>query len=129
MDWILDADVFTRRTHCGPGWVEHPWLVDLALFANAVIFLCYMTIPFLVAVMFERVRDGWRPRRPTLGLSLAGAFVLTCGITHALDAYMFIIPVYRLTCVALAVCATCSAAFVSWCLWETLASHGGTHGR
>ena len=88
--WLLDTSGFPRRWQCGQWSDGLGWLhigSDLAIFG------AYMAIPLAIAYFLVRRRDY-----PFHGLfALFGAFVLFCGVGHAIEAFIFWLPVYRLS--------------------------------
>jgi hypothetical protein len=85
---LFDPSDFPARWHCG-NWT--PFAGWLLIVSDAVIFLSYMAIPAALAFTLFRRRD-----LPFPGiLSLFVAFIMACGMAHAVDALMFYYPVYR----------------------------------
>ncbi len=99
---LFDTTGFPARWYCGRwssalGWLHI--LSDLAIFA------AYLSIPVALAWFLIRRRDVPFPRL----ITLYGAFILSCGIGHAVEALIFWHPVYRLAGVIKAI-----TALVSW---------------
>lgn len=87
--WLLfDAGDFPPRWHCG-NWSEA--LGWTHIIADILIFIAYAAIP---ASLFFFIR-----RRPDVPLRfvfwLFISFILSCGLTHLVDAVMFYHPMYR----------------------------------
>lgn len=105
---LFSAEGFTARWSCGPGWSE--FLGWLHIVGDVAVFGAYAAIPAVLALFLSRRRDipfpstGW----------LFVAFILSCGVTHLVDAMMFYYPAYRLLGVMKAVTAAVS--------WTTVAS-------
>ncbi len=100
--WLFDTDGFPRRWQCGQwstglGWVHV--LSDLAIFA------AYLSIPLAFIYYLIRQRDFAFLRL----FSVFGAFVLFCGVGHAIEAVIFWHPVYRLAGVVKVL-----TAIISW---------------
>ncbi len=85
---LFDTSSFPARWHCGDWSAWHGWThigADLAIFG------AYMAIPLSIAVFM------WSRRRvelPTLWWLFAG-FILSCGVTHLVEATLFWHPWYR----------------------------------
>ncbi|GJM21282.1 MAG: hypothetical protein DHS20C15_11970 [Planctomycetota bacterium] len=86
---LLSTEGFPARWNCGTWPAPLGWL---HIVSDAVIWLAYTMIPFLLAAVVRKRRDV-----PFSGLILLFvAFIVACGIGHALDATMFWWPAYRL---------------------------------
>jgi two-component system, cell cycle sensor histidine kinase and response regulator CckA len=105
MFWIFDSSSFTARWDCG-NWP--PWLGWLHIVSDLLIWLAYLAIPLILVHFVRRRRDLPFPRL----FWLFGAFILTCGTTHLLEAVIFYQPVYRLAGVLKLVTALASWATV-----------------
>src|SRR5690606_37663895 len=93
---------FPARWHCG-SWSD--LLGWLHISSDVAIFLAYLMIP-AVLVRFASVR----PDLPFRKLFwLFGAFIVSCGLTHLLEAVIFWHPLYRLAGVLKLV-----TAVISW---------------
>lgn len=85
---LFDTQGFPARWTCGTwpqylGWVH--------IIADITIFLAYSAIPVSLTVVVLRRRD-----LPHAGVwVLFAAFILSCGITHLVEASMFYYPWYR----------------------------------
>lgn len=105
---LFSAEGFTARWSCGPGWSQ--FLGWLHIVGDIAVFGAYAAIPAVLALFLSRRRDipfpstGW----------LFVAFILSCGVTHLVDAMMFYYPAYRILGVMKAITAAVS--------WTTVAS-------
>ena len=93
---------FPPRWHCG---LWSPGLGWLHILSDIGIWSAYYAIPFFLAYVALRRKD--MPFRPLFWFF--GAFILTCGTFHLLDAAMFWWPAYRLLGLAKFI-----TALVSW---------------
>ncbi|MDX2114767.1 MAG: hypothetical protein SFZ24_03990 [Planctomycetota bacterium] len=84
----FDASGFPPRWHCGVWSAELGWL---HIISDLLIFVAYSAIPLGLAVVLIRRRDLPFPWLVALFVS----FILSCGVTHAVDALMFEWPIYR----------------------------------
>ena len=86
---LFDSSDWPPRWHCGK-WSElHGWLY---IISDLMIWSAYFAIP-IVILRFISKRGEIRFIKLYF---LFAAFILTCGITHLLDAVSFWIPLYRL---------------------------------
>jgi len=100
---LLSASLWPARWYCGVWTDFHGWLYILSSLA---IWVAYFLIPIIMFyVMVKRKTDIPFPH--VIGLFIF--FILSCGITHLIDAVVFWIPVYRLHALFLFV-----TAIVSW---------------
>ncbi|QDV38145.1 PAS domain S-box protein [Tautonia plasticadhaerens] len=99
---LLDTSDFPGRWRCG-NWT--PGLGWLHVGSDLGIFGAYLSIPLVLAYFLIRRRDVPFPR---IGW-LFGAFILSCGIGHLIEAVIFWHPVYRLAGLVKA-----ATAVVSW---------------
>lgn len=99
--WLFDVSNYPPRWKCG-NW--SPPIGWLHIVSDGLIFVAYTSIPVALAVILLRRRDVPFP----WVLRLFAAFILSCGITHALDAVMFYYPMYGLLGVAKAITAAVS---------------------
>lgn len=88
-DW-LHLDDFPARWHCG---VWPSWLGWMAVVGDALVFLAYVAIPFLLWRYASELRGVMRPR----AIASFGAFILLCGIGHAWEVTIMWLPIYRLS--------------------------------
>lgn len=107
IEWLLGIGDFPARWHCG-NWSEALGWGHIA--ADALIALSYFAIPVALmrvkrslsrieteaghgafAVLSDHMRTVW----PTL-IRWCKAFVLACGVGHALEPVIFWVPVYRI---------------------------------
>ncbi|MDB5272228.1 MAG: histidine kinase [Chitinophagaceae bacterium] len=83
------ADSWPPRWYCGEWTSFHGWLY---ICSDLAIWLAYFAIPILLIKFVTQKRDVPLPSV----FWLFGAFILLCGLTHAMDASMFWWPAYRL---------------------------------
>jgi PAS domain S-box-containing protein len=102
---LLDVDGFPARWNCGRWSFSLGWL---HIVSDLVIFAAYLSIPLALAYFLIRRRDFPYPWLT----ALFAAFILSCGIGHALEALIFWHPVYRLAGVMKAITAVISWATV-----------------
>ncbi|HEV7348827.1 sensor histidine kinase [Telluribacter sp.] len=85
-----DTSDWPPRWYCGT-WSEfHGWLY---IASDLLIWLAYMSIP-LILLRFVVVKRGIPLKRV---FWLFGAFILLCGLTHLVDAFIFWVPIYRIS--------------------------------
>lgn len=99
---LLGVEDFTPRWRCGLWTAEHGWL---HIISDVAIFGAYFAIPAVIGFYLLRRRDV--PFQPLFWLF--GAFILSCGLGHLIEASLFWRPWYRLSGVSKAV-----TAIVSW---------------
>ncbi len=86
---LFDTADFPPRWRCG-NWDTA--LGVLHITADIAIWLCYVAIPVALIYFMRRRSD-----LPFKGIFLLfGAFIISCGTTHLLEAIMFYQPMYRL---------------------------------
>ncbi|MEZ5978839.1 MAG: ATP-binding protein [Planctomycetota bacterium] len=103
---LFDTTDFPARWHCG-NWDQ--FLGWLHIGSDVATWLAYVTIPvFLLALLRKRRADV---RTPGL-IVLFGAFILSCGTEHLMEAVIFWWPAYRLAGLMKFVTATVSIATV-----------------
>ena len=86
---LFDSSDWPPRWHCGK-WSElHGWLY---IISDLMIWSAYFAIPIVILRFISKRNDI----RFIKLYFLFAAFILTCGITHLLDAVSFWIPLYRL---------------------------------
>ena len=93
---LFDTADFPARWRCG-NW--SPFLGWLHIVSDLLIFLAYAAIPVSLAIILLRKRDvpfPWVVR-------LFVAFILSCGITHLIEAIIFYEPIYRIQGIAKAI--------------------------
>lgn len=100
--WILDSDAWPERWHCGTWSDAHGYT---HLLADVAIGGAYFAIPVALLYFVWRRPDTPFPRI----FWLFGAFILSCGAGHLIDALMFYQPSYRLLTTA-----KVTTAIVSW---------------
>ncbi|QDV36136.1 ATP-binding protein [Tautonia plasticadhaerens] len=87
---LFDTGGFPARWHCGTGWSAG--LGWLHIGADVAIWGAYLAIPCVLLYFVSKRRD-----LPFHGVFyLFGAFILSCGMTHLVDAGIFYWPAYRL---------------------------------
>lgn len=99
---LFDTSGFPARWHCGSAWT--PGLGWLHIASDLAIWGAYLTIP-CVLFLFVRRRNDIPFHRLFI---LFGLFILSCGMTHLIDALVFTWPAYRLLGLAKLVTATAS---------------------
>ncbi|WP_422931183.1 HD domain-containing phosphohydrolase [Singulisphaera sp. PoT] len=102
LSWLLDTSSFPRRWYCG-SWT--PALGWLHISSDLAIFAAYISIPLALLFFLKWRRDIPFPRI----VILFSAFILSCGIGHAVEALIFWFPAYRFAGLLKAV-----TAIVSW---------------
>ncbi|MAY73330.1 MAG: hypothetical protein CMJ31_01135 [Phycisphaerae bacterium] len=95
---LLDTSDFPARWHCGNWTAFNGWL---HIVSDGLIFVAYAAIPAALFVLLRTRRDV---AFPAIGW-LFVAFILSCGLTHAVEASIFWWPAYRLSGVMKAVTA------------------------
>lgn len=98
---LFDTSGFPARWHCGQWSGAHGWLHILS---DIAIFGAYAAIPLALAYFIRRRKDV--PFAPIFWLF--GAFIVSCGLTHLLEATIFWHPWYRLSGLVKAVTAVLS---------------------
>lgn len=92
---LFDSSGFPPRWLCGAGWTEfHGWLY---IISDLLIWSAYFAIPTIILIYIFK-RKEVRFHRVYF---LFAAFILSCGVTHLLDAIIFWKPVYRLSALVL----------------------------
>ena len=99
---LFDTSSFPARWDCGDWTPLHGWLHILS---DLGVWSAYLAIPLVLAYFLMRRKD--LPFR--MVFLLFGAFILSCGTTHLMEAIIFWWPAYRLA--GLIKVAT---ALVSW---------------
>ena len=90
IDWLLQADVFNAKTHCGTGWSAA--LLWAYAVGNLLPALLYQLFPFYIV---WKILPRHLPNvRPTLWALVV--FVSTCGLTHVAEMMTIWYPAYRL---------------------------------
>lgn len=109
-DWLrllFDTSDFPARWNCGNWSDELGWL---HIISDGVVFLCYMAIP-LQLMWFRRNRSDLPFPRV---FSLFAIFILSCGVTHLIEAIIFWQPIYRVSGLAKMTTAGASLATVAY---------------
>lgn len=99
---LFDTSDFPARWHCGRWTQAHGWTHVLA---DTAIFGAYLAIPLLLFYFLRRRPDVPFPRV----LLLFVVFILSCGLTHLMEATIFWVPAYRFSALLKVV-----TALVSW---------------
>src|SRR5437899_2692305 len=86
---VFDTSGFPPRWACGNWTAGHGWL---HVVSDLGVWTAYLAIPCVLGYFVLRRKDI--PFR-TIFL-LFGAFILACGTTHLMEAFMFWWPAYRL---------------------------------
>ena len=95
---LLDTSDFPARWNCGRWSAFDGWL---HIISDSLIFLAYAAIPATLIVLVRARRDF----AFTWVVWLFIAFILSCGITHLIEAMIFWWPVYRISGLTKAVTA------------------------
>lgn len=101
-DKLFNTDNFPPRWHCGVWSDFHGWMYILS---DVAIWAAYFTIPFLLIQFVIGKKDVPFPKI----FWLFGAFILACGLTHLIDAFIFWFPIYRISALVRLV-----TAIISW---------------
>jgi PAS domain S-box-containing protein len=86
---LFDTSSFPARWYCGDWTALHGWLHILS---DLGVWSAYLAIPLVLTFFLMRRKD--LPFR--MIFLLFGAFILSCGTTHLMEAIIFWWPVYRL---------------------------------
>ncbi len=89
---LLDTSDFPARWNCGNWTAGHGWV---HIVADLITFGAYFAIPICIVVYKRRRPDVTFP----VLFYLFGAFILSCGLVHLIEAGIFWVPVYRLSAV------------------------------
>ncbi|MEX2578144.1 MAG: HAMP domain-containing sensor histidine kinase [Verrucomicrobiales bacterium] len=108
---LFSTDGFPPRWQCGDWSAEHGWL---HIVSDLMIFGAYFAIPL---ALFYFIRKRKEKLMYPQVFWLFGAFILSCGLTHLIDASIFFQPWYRLSGLIKLV-----TAVVSW--WTVIALMG-----
>lgn len=100
---LLNTDGFMPRWECGEWTEPHGWL---HIVSDLMIFGAYFAIP-LALWYFIAIKKHQVPF--SLLFVLFGSFILSCGVTHLIDATLFWQPWYRLSGIIKLI-----TALVSW---------------
>lgn len=94
--WLFEDCEFYTRADCGSGWES--WLVILHVVANLLVFSAYIVIP----IALLRMRAWMRDKREAVGIIppwifvAFAAFIISCGIGHLFEVFVFWWAPYRL---------------------------------
>lgn len=103
---LFDSSDFMARRNCG-NWTTG--LVWLHVWSDVFIRLAYLTIPIVLVSFARRRRDLPFPWI----FWMFGAFIITCGFTHFMEAIAFTWPAYRLMGVIKLITAATSWATIA----------------
>ena len=109
---IFDSTGFMPRWQCGSWTSAHGWMYILS---NLNIGIAYLTIPLMLVLFIRKRKDAPFPKI----FLLFSLFIITCGLTHIVDATMFWTPLYRLNAVLLFITAIISTITVG-ALYKTM---------
>src|SRR5690606_23480149 len=109
---IFNTEGFVPRRICGDWPPVYVWL---HVVSNIIIAISYISIPLALAYILRKRTDI--PFRLIFLMFIL--FIVTCGVTHIMDALMFYWPAYRLNGWVLTACATASATTVIL-LWKCM---------
>lgn len=99
---LFDTAGFPPRWHCGSWTSLHGWV---HVVADVSIFAAYVSIPAVIALYALRRKDLPFPRVAWL----FALFIVSCGLSHLIEASIFWHPWYRLSALVKAI-----TALVSW---------------
>lgn len=103
---LFHSGDFVSRRQCGDWSAGLMWT---HIVADGLIWLCYMAIPItLIYFIWRRGGDTPFPRL----FWMFGLFIVSCGFTHFIDAFVFVSPLYRLSAVVKVITALSSLATV-----------------
>jgi chemotaxis family two-component system sensor kinase Cph1 len=100
---ILQAEAWPARWNCGRWSDFHGWLY---IISSLAIWAAYFAIPISIFYLISKKKDDI-PFVKILWLFML--FILSCGLTHLVDAVIFWYPAYRLSALVLLM-----TAIVSW---------------
>lgn len=103
---LFDTSDFPARWHCGNWTALHGWV---HIVSDLLIWGAYMAIPVALVVLVIRRRDMAFSRV----FWLFGAFILSCGTVHLIEAIIFWHPIYRVSALMKLVTAAVSWATVA----------------
>lgn len=102
---LLDTSDFPPRWECGTWTAAHGWT---HIVSDSLVFGAYVLIPIVLVRIFRKRRDV-----PFSGLFWVFAvFIVSCGVTHLIEATIFWHPWYRLSALVKVVTAGVSWAAV-----------------
>jgi signal transduction histidine kinase len=104
---ITDSSSWPARWDTGHWSSFHGWLY---IISDLVIWLSYFMIPLILTYFYVRKKKESLPFQSILLLFIV--FILSCGLTHLIDALIFWWPVYKLSALIRLVTATVSLATV-----------------
>lgn len=91
---LLDTSKWPSRWECGTWTDFHGWLYILS---DVGIWLAYFAIPLILGIFLYKKKNAGLPFPGVLLLFIT--FILSCGLTHLVDAVIFWAPVYKLSAV------------------------------
>lgn len=85
---LFGTESWPPRWKCGEWSDFHGWLY---IYSDIIIWLAYFIIPVILIWFFQK-----SPQTKIKPVFLYfGAFILLCGATHIIDAFIFWVPIYR----------------------------------
>lgn len=103
---LIDTSDFPERWHCGNWSTFHGWT---HIIADLVIWLAYTSIPIALLVIIRKKKDVLP--YPILWVMFS-LFIISCGLTHLMEAFIFWWPAYRLLGLLKVITAVVSALTV-----------------
>ena len=92
---VFGTEGFPPRWTCGDAWAAEPALGWAHIASDIAIWAAYLAIPIALFTLARKRRDFAFPGV----LWLFGAFIVSCGAVHLVEAIIFWHPVYRLSAV------------------------------
>lgn len=86
---LFATNQWPARWHCGHWTDFHGWLY---IVSDLMVWLAYFLMPIIIIHYARKKKPGLKFHSVYL---LFAAFILLCGTTHLLDAFMFWVPAYR----------------------------------
>lgn len=101
LNWFLDRNAFCTRDHCGE-WT--PLLQTIHISSDILIGICYLCISLLLFTLLvskkQIITEIFKPL-----IILFILFILSCGVLHFFEAFMFLFASYRLQGIFKLICA------------------------
>ncbi|WP_158827079.1 sensor histidine kinase [Mucilaginibacter lacusdianchii] len=111
---LFNTNDWPPRWHCGTWSDFHGWLY---IISDLLIWGSYFVIPLILVKIVTKRKDVPFPKI----IWLFGAFIISCGTTHLLDAIVFWWPAYRLSALIRLITALISVTAV-YTLYKVLPS-------
>lgn len=105
---LLDTAGFPARWYCGHAWYAEPHVGWMHIVSDVVIFFAYIAIPCVLAYFVLKRKELVFPNI----FWLFALFIVSCGVTHLVEAMIFWEPVYRLSALLKMITAVVSTATV-----------------